>query len=252
MKLRPFLYQITGSYLVLIFLLCIEGAVSSGWAQAAGAGPIYVPIVLKTDSNSSGPRVNIPYFAGDIALYETSIFWMGRVNYFDNYADVRLGYNATYLYVRVSVFDRRVWFTDSPSPPDLTNWDAIGLLLDLDGNTGNGLDNRSYSFVGQSRWAGSNVDYQAAYIGGPSWNLASLPFTTQAYYVSINDPADDTDDRGWEIIYHIPFSSLGLSGPPTTGTRWGLGIELYDRDSAAGPPQAVKVWPPSKIGRAHV
>ena len=227
-------------------------------AQAPGTSALYMPMVLRADSHPTGPRVNVPYFPSNFVLTETAIFWLGRVNANENYADVRIGYNPTELLVHVAVFDRRVWYDSSPSVGDLTAWDALSLVLDLDGNTGGALDHHSYRFVGQLRWAENISDYQAVYLGGSNWDLTAIPFTTQASYVSFNNPSDDVDDRGWVITFHIPFSSLGLSGAPPQGTVWGLGVVLHDRDSAAGPPLADKTWPsamnvyqPNTWGQLH-
>ena len=60
-------------------------------------------------------------------------------------------------------------------------------------------------------------------------------------------PSDNQDDRGWLITFHIPFTSLGLSGPPPLGTLWGMGLVLHDRDSESGPPLAVQTWPKSLV-----
>jgi hypothetical protein len=56
-----------------------------------------------------------------------------------------------------------------------------------------------------------------------------------------NDAARDS--KGWAMTYHIPFSSLGLSGPPAQGTVWGLAMQVHDRDDAAGTAIADTVWP---------
>ena len=45
------------------------------------------------------------------------------------------------------------------------------------------------------------------------------------------------------MTYNIPFSSLGLSGPPNDGTVWGLGVTLHDRDENPGVPLADQHWP---------
>jgi hypothetical protein len=37
---------------------------------------------------------------------EMAIFWFGRKSPSDNYADVRIGYNNTGLYLVLSIFDR--------------------------------------------------------------------------------------------------------------------------------------------------
>jgi hypothetical protein len=50
-------------------------------------------------------------------------------------------------------------------------------------------------------------------------------------------------DRGWVITFRIPFSSLGLSGPPPAGTVWRLGAQVHDRDSPSLPAVSDKAWP---------
>ena len=47
----------------------------------------------------------------------------------------------------------------------------------------------------------------------------------------LNNP---DDDRGWNLIFEIPFASLGLSSPPTQNTAWRLGITVHDRDYLDG------------------
>ena len=64
-------------------------------------------------------------------MIETAIFWFGRVTPAENYADVRTAYNDDELYLRVVIFDRRIWYDTTPSPDELTAWDAITLFLDL-------------------------------------------------------------------------------------------------------------------------
>ena len=63
--------------------------------------------------------MNAPYFADRIKYAETAIFWFGRVTSTENYADVRVGYNASELYVNLAAFDRRLWYQTSPSFNDL-------------------------------------------------------------------------------------------------------------------------------------
>jgi hypothetical protein len=45
------------------------------------------------------------------------------------------------------------------------------------------------------------------------------------------------------MTYVIPFSSLGLSGPPSQGSAWGMAIALHDRDDQSGTPIGDKLWP---------
>jgi len=189
------------------------------------------------------PRVNAPYFDGGVRFSETAIFWFGRVTPTENSVDVRVGYNDDHLYLRVAVFDRRLWYDKTPSPDDLTAWDAVTLYLDADGNAGSAPDADAYRFDGQLVWWEPRHDYQVAYQGdGSGWVAASVPFTTTSGWRG-NEPRDDIDDRGWALTYYVPFESLGLSGPPAHRTVWGMALALHDRDDAQGTPIADQVWP---------
>ena len=53
-------------------------------------------------------RVNAPHFTDSVPIDQTGIFWFGQVDANQNYADVRIGYNNTELYVGVLIFDRRL------------------------------------------------------------------------------------------------------------------------------------------------
>lgn len=189
-------------------------------------------------------RINAPHFDGDVRFSETAILWFGRVNLFENSADARVGYNDDTLYVRVGAFDRRLWYDISPSPVDLTDWDAVSLYLDLDGNIGNAPDANAYRLDAQLVWWEPRAPYQAAYVGdGADWVAATLPYTTTSFWRG-NAPNDSADDRGWALAYSIPFGSLDMDGPPAEGTKWGMAVMLHDRDDAGGtlaiPDQ---VWP---------
>jgi hypothetical protein len=48
---------------------------------------------------------------------------------------------------------------------------------------------------------------------------------------------------GWQADIEIPFSSLGLAGPPSMGKLWGLSVMVHDRDDAAGTSIPHQVWP---------
>ena len=56
-------------------------------------------------------------------------------------------------YVGVLIFDRRLWYDETPTVATLTNYDAVTLYLDKDGNSGSAPDTNSYRFVGQvNQW----------------------------------------------------------------------------------------------------
>lgn len=195
-------------------------------------------------------RVNAPHFSSGIPFEQTAIFWFGKVSPTDNYADVRIGYDNTELFVHVTIFDRRLWYDESPMAATLANWDSVTLYLDQDGSIGGAPDAKSYRFVGQVNWWEDRTDWQAAYQGsGGQWNSVSIPFTTATGFKwesgTVGGFNNDQNNRGWIIEYRIPFTSQGLSAAPAQGTVWGLGIVLHDRDVGSGPLNSDKVWPES-------
>jgi hypothetical protein len=148
-------------------------------------------------------RVNAPY---SVSGKEYAIFWFGRVTPTENSVDIRVGYHNDHLRIWVSAFDRRLWYDTSPSPDDLTSWDAVTLYLDTDANMGDVPDANTYRFDAQLVWWEPRDDYQAAYRGnGGGWVRATIPFTTTSGWRG-NEPNDDVDDRGWVLTYYIPFA----------------------------------------------
>ena len=80
-------------------------------------------------------RVYAPYFDGEIRWAEAGIFWFGRVappgTPGQNYADVRVAYDAEELVVYVNVEDYYIWYdTGAISTSDLTRYDAVAIYLD--------------------------------------------------------------------------------------------------------------------------
>jgi hypothetical protein len=204
-------------------------------------------------------RVNAPYFGSGVIRYpETAILWFGQVAQTSNYADVRVGYNNSELFVNVAVFDRRLWY-DPTHSGDLTKWDAITLLLDTNGNSGHQPRLTSYRFIAQLTW-GENPpsQWQSASRGdGAQWIVTPVTFTSLTSWRG-DAPNNNNDDRGWFAEFHIPFSSLGLSARPDPGTLWGLSVLLHDRDDAAGTPIPDQKWPedlsrdqPTTWGQLH-
>jgi hypothetical protein len=253
--------------LALALLICItavsqlllQGAdvssAANAWAPSAQGVPhVYLPLIFNQFGFTPAPtitpspavnlrRVNVPYFAGAIAYPETALFWFGQVTPSDNYADVRVGYNSSELFVSVNIFDRRLWYNPTPSTGPLTGWDATSLYLDLDGNAGSAPGLRAYRFDAQLNWWEPRTSFQAVYRGnGSNWITATTQFTSVSGWRG-DAPNDNTDDRGWVISYHIPFASLGLSNPPPPQTRWGLALVVHDRDDAAGTLNPDQTWP---------
>ncbi|MFN3928674.1 MAG: hypothetical protein ACK4OK_03460, partial [Thermoflexus sp.] len=221
-------------------------ALSPAVSSASGSAfTVYLPAVFQNWGPSLIRQVNAPRLSDPLGseFPRMAIFWFGKVTLTANYADVRVAYTDSELVVYVAVIDRRLWFTTSPSPSTLTAWDAVTVLLHLDGNVGNTPTGSSYRFVGGLSNADTSGRYQAAYRGtGSGWGLASIPFTAVAGWRGerLND---DGDDRGWAMTFRIPFASLGRSGPPPEGTIWGLGLLIHDRDDAGGTPIPATPWP---------
>jgi len=190
-------------------------------------------------------RVNVPHFEGGIAAAEQAIFWLGQVDSTANYADVRLGYTDEALQVDVHIFDRYLWY-DAGQPPDpaaFTAWDTVGLYLHLDGNQGPAPTLNSYRFRGQLNHWQARADYQTADRGnGAGWSSAAVAFSTASGWrgEGLNNGAEA---RGWTMTFTIPFTNLGLSGPPDVGTVWGLGVVVHDRDDAPGTAIPTRTWP---------
>lgn len=192
-------------------------------------------------------RVNATHFDGEpLERARTAIFWFGRVTPEENSVDVRVGYTNDELWLHVAVFDKRVWYDTTPSPQEITEWDAAEVYLRLSGNEGNAPTADSYRFISQLDLSEPSDAYQAVYRGnGTTWEEASVSFTNRAFYRG-DVPNNDVDDRGWGTTIEIPFASLGLSGPPSHGSTWGLAVIVHDRDNASGaPPIAYKAWPES-------
>jgi hypothetical protein len=189
-------------------------------------------------------RVNAPHFDGDVRFSETAVLWFGQVTPTLNSVDARIGYNDDHLFVHVAAFDRRLWYDLSPSPWELTAWDAISLYLDTDGNVGYVPGPNAYRFDGQLVWwEAPRDDWQAAYEGnGSGWVMTSLTFSTSSGWRGYA-PNNEQDDRGWWLAFRIPFASLGLADPPRQGAVWGLALAVHDRDDGAGIAIPKQIWP---------
>lgn len=236
--LRP-----TGLLAGLVAVALLVGGGPADRVNALVTGSLAAPEPGPQAATSSPRRVNAPYFDRRVKFSETAIFWFGRVTPTENSVDVRVGYSDNHLWLHVAMFDRRLWYDTSPFPAELTDWDAVTLYIDSDGDTGNLPGASSYRFEGQLVWWEPRDDYQAAYQGdGTGWVLSTTPFTTTSGWRG-HSPNNDVDDRGWWLRYEIPFDSLGLSGPPAQGSVWGMALAVHDRDDGAGSPIADQMWP---------
>jgi len=195
--------------------------------------------------NTEAPIVNVPYFGPTFVdkFSEAAIFWFGRITPTENFTDVRIAYYGSELWVYVAVFDRRLWYDETPSASDLTNWDAVTLYLSTTGNVGEVPGSNAYRFISQSRPAPTHDSrYILAQRGnGTTWETASIAFTTKPGWRG-DSWNNHRDDRGWAMTFRIPFASLGVSSTPH-GQTWGIALEVHDRDNAAGTPIPDKVYP---------
>lgn len=216
-------------------------ALSVGLAPAAlqAAGP--------------APRLNAPYFTDGVRYPEAAIAWFGQVDQFKNHTDVRVAYTSTELWIHLAVFDQWLWEDEGATrtPSSLEDWDAATLLVDRSGPLASTLTAGSHRFVAALNWWRPRSDYQAAYTGGSTgWTLSpGTTFTTETGWRgdAPNTSGPAGADRGWVVTFHVPFSSLGLSGPPPTGTVWRAGILVHDKDSAAERAVANTHWPEEMV-----
>ncbi|RPI87001.1 MAG: DNRLRE domain-containing protein [Chloroflexi bacterium] len=207
-----------------------------------GSCEVYLPLVSLHSNSGPLPTIHIPYFDGEISYPETAVFWFGKVNLTENYADVRAGYSSDELYINLGIFDRRIWYNKFPTLSELSSWDAVSIYLDTQGLKGSKPSESSYLIQGQFGTTGPRASYQAAYRGtGTGWAASIVPFTSTTGYRG-DGPNNQGNDAGWEIVFHIPFSSLGLDGPPHSDS-WAMAVVLHDRDDIALPPEAEKMWP---------
>ena len=232
-------------FVLLLWTLALYLPVAAHPPQQRPAGEaVYLPIVMKGHCDPEAlPRINAPRFSGAIRFEQTAIAWFGRVSPTQNYADIRVGYNANELYVYLAIFDRALWYDESPMPSELTQWDAVTLLLDTAGSTV--LSSTTWRFVAQL-YGEPSAERRAVYRGSASgWQTANVAFQAVPGWRgnALNDDSDS--DRGWAMGFTIPFRSVGLTAEPAGGTRWRMAVILHDRDSAASRPVGDQFWPPT-------
>ena len=123
----PVLICLVALYSAVALALGSAGADRPAAAEAASSGRTYLPLAARSAGLPEGAstptatprpgvgqavarRVNAPRFAGAVDPAQAAVFWLGRVDATANYADVRLGYGPSELYVNVEVIDRRLWY----------------------------------------------------------------------------------------------------------------------------------------------
>jgi len=188
-------------------------------------------------------RVYAPSFSGTIEWAEAGIFWFGRVDPpgtpGQNYVDVRVAYTPDELVVYLNIEDYYVWYdTEATSASDLTRYDAVAVYLDTAHDRAESPQPDDYLFLSglcvYGCGDGSNYRREARGTGTGwdfGWSGAWTDGTWASWWCNPGPNSNDCGiDFGWWSYVHIPWSTLGLSGPPSQGTLWGLGVLLYDRD----------------------
>jgi hypothetical protein len=202
------------------------------------------PSAKAATSSSTTPLVNVPFFTTAVPFNQTAIFWFGDVTSTHNYTDVRIGYNSRELYIDLHIVDRYLWYDPNTQAPNLNYGDNASISLNTISNGSTTLGKQSYRFQAAVNGYKLRNNYQQAYTAsGTTWTAANIPFT--AVYGWRGHGFNGLEDRGWSMTYHIPFSSLGLSNPPSTGSLWKLAVEVHNRDDAANTPISDKWWPQS-------
>jgi uncharacterized repeat protein (TIGR01451 family) len=207
-------------------------------------------------SPDSPRRVNIPYFSDDITWAETAIFWFGQNEQgvpSKNYVDMRVGYTSDALMVQATVVDYYLWYDQyATATSDLTQYDAIAVYLDTTHDQAATPQSDDYWFlIGARHWQNMDNYMRQAQGNGSGWNTSWTPTADWSAQSSMSwscNPGPNSNecgiDYGWTAIFTTPWETMGLSGPPSEGTLWGLGVLLYDRDDE--PPAgyvAPEYWP---------
>lgn len=219
--------------------------VSAAKRDTASIQKLYLPLI-QNNIPTGTRRIYAPNLDNTVWFGGAAIFWFGRITPSENYVEVRIEYTDTDLYVRMTIFDRRIWCNTNPQATDPTVWDALALSIDTNGNGANTPGASAYRFISQFT-AGPNCvngTWSPAYRGnGTSWVPTNVTYSIDNFYRGDGGPNQDADNQGWVMTFTIPFASLGMSGAPSPGTLWRLGVTLYDRDDAIGTPIPAKVWP---------
>lgn len=248
----------------LFFLMTLLFTLLSDGHNVARADP-----ESPQDTLAATPRrVNIPLVSGN-DWSQQAIFWLG-VNENKNtipgrnYTDVRIAYTQTELHLYLTVIDYYLWYDNNQTVGDLTQNDAVVVYFDTGHNRTAAPQTDDYYFLVGARHMDTTTKYQRQARGnGTGWNTSWSTTWTQNAGMQWSDTGPNNNsgniDYGWMAEYHLPWSAFGLSGPPATGTLWGMGVYVYDRDnSGSGGMAAPQGWPetfskdtPSTWGDLH-
>lgn len=216
--------------------------------ENVGPNAVYLPLVVRADL----PAFHIPFLDYQDVIAERfpemAVFWFGRVTPTENYSDVRIGYNADALYLHAAVIDRLLWYDTTPSPAELTQYDAVTIYLDPTPGASQTLSRSALRIDVQfAPDYAPRQNYQAVYRwNGSAWASVSSAVTSATGWRSSTGGLNDLgEDRGWFASVKIPFSAFGHPGKPADGSRWKIAMVLHDRDASSGSPNAAKSWPPA-------
>ena len=231
-KSSPYIFSIS-----LVFIIAISMTGSTGLFGIANAGAV-----------STLRQVNVPFWPAGTPYPSRAIFWFGQVDRSSNYADVRLIYDETQIKLTLHIIDRQLRYDTTPSPSEISQWDAVSVYLDTRGDTATTIDAHSFRLDAQLNRFEDRNNYQAAYSGSTTgWVLSPISFTTKTGWRGDGVPNDYLDDKGWVVDYFIPFTSLGLSSPPASGTILGLSLVLHDRDDLNTIDVKDTIWPETGV-----
>ena len=197
-----------------------------------------------TETTSPTRRINIPNL--EDSEYLPAVFWLGQVDGTNNHTNGRIAYYQDNLSLTFHIIDQWLWYDTTPTPAEFNNWDAITVYLQADSNQGATPTNKAYQFSSQLNDSDARNNYQTvSRWNGAAWatDSASISTTTGWRGSALNN--NGSDDRGWTTTIDIPFSSLGLSGPPPTGTTWAFAVAVHDRDNNSGTNISTQTWPES-------
>ena len=212
----------------------------------AGNAGDFPPAAITTPATTTATslqQVNVPYFTGPVPFNQTAIFWFGDVTPTHNYTDVRIGYNSSGLFIALNIVDQYLWYDANTAAPNLNNGDNASVYLSTATTATSPVAGRTFRFQAGVNGYVRRSNYQQAFTGnGTAWTAAVLPFT--AVYGWRGHGMNGATDRGWSMAYTLPFSSLGLSGPPAHGTLWKLAVQVHDQDTATNTPAIPDKWWP--------
>ncbi len=206
-------------------------------------------------------RLYLPYFEAEVPWAQSALLWFGETGVpgvpAPNYADVRMAYTEEGLRLYINVEDYAIWYAEgATAATPLRDYDAVAIYVDTDGDRAERPQPDDYRFLsGLCLYGcGDRRAYRRQARGtGEGWDMGWSGDWSDATWASWwCDPGPNSNacgiDFGWWSSITLPWSLFGLSGPPPTGTRWGMGIVLYDADDR--PPAgtvAPEVWPESFV-----